>query len=336
MNEFGTLLRDFRESYRDPLFPARKLSQVRLGELLGGKLGIQGYSGAAVCDWENGKNKIHADDRLVLTALIQVLIECGGLKTMENANQLLNAGNYRALDAGETQKVFGETGGETKEKKIESPVPLKELQRLISQAREGPRPAWPRVLATLMRWGMDHISISVTTIFWVWIWLGAWWLVGPSLRWPFGDRESAFRAVGMFVSGTLIVPLCIGLLVNTKDNEYWKQQNGINTFRLRLFTYQGAAIGFTLGYFLVFPFVLVRYYLRLESALWLELAAVTTSLILGNMAAHVVPHNLWRAYGRLTLRDGGIFLLLPCWVHCGDSFFWSSIPSSLHLFGGQW
>ena len=164
---------------------------------------------------------------------------------------------------------------------------------------------------------MDHISISVRTIFWVWVWLGAWWLIGPSLRWPFADRESTAQAVIMFVGGTLAVPLCIGLLVNTRDNDFWKQQKGVDPFLLRLYTYQGAGIGFNVGYFLVFPFCLARYYLKLESTVWIEVLAVTLGLVLGNMAAHVVPHNLWRAYGRLTLKEGGIFFVValmgPLW-----------------------
>jgi hypothetical protein len=45
---------------------------------------------------------------------------------------------------------------------------------------------------------------------------------------------------------------------------------------------------------------------------------VTLGLILGNMAARVVPHNLWRAYERLTLADGWIFFIVaflgPMWA----------------------
>ncbi|MEO5886556.1 MAG: hypothetical protein ABIQ77_02745 [Anaerolineales bacterium] len=124
-------------------------------------------------------------------------------------------------------------------------------------------------------------------------------------------------AMQMYMVGTLVIPLLIGLLVNTRDNEYWKEQCSANSKLVRLYTYQGAAIGFNVGYFFVFPLVLARYYLQLGSSIWLEMAAVTLVLILGNMAARVVPHNLWRAYKRLTLADGGIFfvvaLLGPMW-----------------------
>ena len=60
-----------------------------------------------------------------------------------------------------------------------------------------------------------------------------------------------------------------------------------------------------------------RFILVSRPSIWLEIATVALALILVNMAARVVPYNLWRAYSRLTLADGGIFfivaLLGPMW-----------------------
>jgi len=198
-----------------------------------------------------------------------------------------------------------------------SPETSQEFQAIVVKAREGPSPYWPRVLAALMRKASERWSISITSIFWIAVWLMAWWLIAPSLQWPFANREVAFLAIVMYVTGTLIIPLLIGLIVNTKDNAYWKRQGLADSVLARLYTYQGAGIGFNLGYFFVFPLVLARYYLHLESSIWVELAAVTLGLILGNMSARVVPYNLWVAYGRLRLADGAIFfvvaLLGPLW-----------------------
>lgn len=336
MSEFGNLLRNFRESCRDPLLPARKLSQVRLGELLGEELGTLGYSGAAVSDWERGKGKIHADERNVLICLIKVLYKHGGLRSLAEANELLGAGNYRAFNFNEIKIVFPEgildvppQGPSSSTEKVESRQGImdtvgeffskasQEIQTIIMKAKEGPSPDWPRVLAAFMRKAADRWSISITTIFWIAVWFMTWWLIAPSLRWPFADRDASRSAIGMYIAGTLIIPLLIGLLVDTKNNEYWKQQRFVNQVLLRLYTYQGAGIGFNLGYFFVLPFVLVRYYLYLEPSIWLELAAVTLALTLGNMSARVVPHNLWVAYGRLRFADGAIFfvvaLLGPLW-----------------------
>ena len=107
MTRFGSLLRVHRRQCRDSL-RGGMLTQERLGELLGNALGHAGYSGAAVSDWERDKSKIDEDDRPVLLALISVLVECHGLRTLAEANALLYAGNYRALDGEEQATIFGQ------------------------------------------------------------------------------------------------------------------------------------------------------------------------------------------------------------------------------------
>lgn len=106
-NGFGPLLRYHRRQCRDPL-RGGPLTQARLGELLGDYLGDAGYSGAAVSDWERGKSKIGEDDRLVLVSLIRALYQCGGLSTVDQADALLRAGNYRDLDRSEARAIFGD------------------------------------------------------------------------------------------------------------------------------------------------------------------------------------------------------------------------------------
>jgi hypothetical protein len=267
-------------------------------------------------------------------ALIQVLYKHGGVKTTKEANQLLEAGNYRALDPGETQKIFTDAVSDAEtEKPVSEQIPSKslfpflienlfsisgnELQTLIAKAEAGPSPSWPRWLAAFLRKAADRFTVSVTTMMWIWVWLFAWWLIAPSLRWPFANRIVALQAVGTYVAGALVIPLLIGLLIDTKNNDYWQKASLSNSTLLRLYTYQGAGIGFNLGYFFVFPLALIKYYLQLETSIWLEFAAATFGLILGNMSARIVPHNLWLAYGRLHLADGAIFfvvaLLGPIW-----------------------
>ena len=108
MTTFGETLRSFRQSSNDPDRLNKRLTQERLGKLIGHEMDDLGFSGAAISDWERGESKINAQDRKVLIALIQVLHRCSGLQILAEANQLLEAGNYRALDINETQKIFGE------------------------------------------------------------------------------------------------------------------------------------------------------------------------------------------------------------------------------------
>src|SRR5690349_4580570 len=289
------MLRTFRQASNDPDRFHRRLTQERLGALIGDEMDDLGVSGAAVSYWESGESTINVQDRSVLLALIKVLYSCNGLKTVVDANQFLRAGNYRELDEEETKHIFGEISKQNTATSFQSfllesifSVSEDELRKEFAKSEQGPSPAWPRKLAVLMLNASEHWSLSLSSVFWVATWALAWWLIPPSLRWPFADRDSAYMAMVLYVGGTLSVPLLIGLRVATKNSEYWNQNGFANSTLLRLYTYQGAGIGFNLGYFFVFPFILFRYYLDLGPSRWLELAAVTLGLILGNMAARVV------------------------------------------------
>jgi hypothetical protein len=331
---FGEVLRTFRERTRDLQRHNRPLSQARLGELIGHTMQDRGFTGAAVSDWERGESKIHVEDRNVLIALIKVLYKYDGIKTQQNANELLDVGDYRALNKQEAREIFGEIPpvASVEQSRIEQASPKSftsfllekffslsdaELRSLLIKAEEGPTPLWPRVLAVFMRKTSEQISLSPKTVLWIGIWWIAWWLIAPSLRWPFANRAVALQAIGMYVAGTLVVPLLMGMLIDTKQNEYWQAQGLADSRLLRLYTYQGAGIGFNLGYFFVLPMVLIRHYLNWGGAYWPALIAVTLGLILGNMGARVVPHNLWLAYHRLLLKDGALFFVVafvgPLW-----------------------
>ncbi|HUG34516.1 MAG TPA: hypothetical protein VMJ90_07080, partial [Anaerolineales bacterium] len=211
MATFGETLRAFRHSSNDPHRLNRRLSQERLGRLIGEEMGDMGFTGAAIAYWESGESKINADDRKVLCALIKVMHECGGVKTLIDANHFLEAGNYRILDDGEARKIFPEVRSEgigqpspENMSKFSIPflienffaIPKDELKTLIAKANEeGPDPSWPRVLAALMRRATVRFSITRTTILWIWVGLIAWWLIAPSLRLPFADQGEMYRAM---------------------------------------------------------------------------------------------------------------------------------------------
>jgi len=102
VTDFGKLLRTFREQCHNP-GKGGKLSQQWLGRLLGEEMGIS-FSGATVSYWESGESKIHADDRFLLISLLKVLYKNEGLKTLSDAETLLEAGNYRALNPDEKRR----------------------------------------------------------------------------------------------------------------------------------------------------------------------------------------------------------------------------------------
>jgi hypothetical protein len=105
MASFGQLLRLHRRQCRDPL-RGGLLTQERLGELIGVTLGDAGYTGAAVSEWERDKSKIDEDNWIVLIGLVSTLHRCGGLDSPAEADALLQAGNYRALNDAELDQLF--------------------------------------------------------------------------------------------------------------------------------------------------------------------------------------------------------------------------------------
>jgi hypothetical protein len=343
VTKFGETLRTFRQSSNDPDYHKRRLSQGRLGELIGHEMGDRGVSGAAVSDWERGESKINVEDRNVLIAIIKVLYKCGGLKTRDDANQLLEAGNYRALNTAEAQEIFGEIPAESR---AEQPVPEqkssisliaflmenlfaisgKDFQDLFANAEKGPPPLWPRVLVSILRRFSDRLSVfkALKFFLWVWIWLLAWVLITPSLRWPFSSQDDALLAVVIYAAGSILVPALISVLTNTKDNKFWREKESVRELTLRVYIHQGASVGFHVGYFFVFMIGLLRYNLGLQSVTWIEFIYAVFLITLGYASAGLVPYNLLKAYEQLSLKDGKIFFIFflvgPAWGY----FFFES------------
>lgn len=102
-NDFGKLLRKYRRQSKDTQ-QGDWLTQERLADLLSAQLGFD-YSRGAISEWERGKSHINKDDRAVLVCLISVLYSCTGIQSLEEANELLAKGNYRALDRSELKKI---------------------------------------------------------------------------------------------------------------------------------------------------------------------------------------------------------------------------------------
>jgi hypothetical protein len=369
MTAFGDQLRTFRQRCHDSKSPQGKLTQEKFGTLVGIELGIQGYTGAAVSDWERGKTRIDADDRRLLRVMIKVLYEYRGVRTIDEANQLLKAGNFRNFDLIEEKTIFTSTTSDTEAEQEERllvsqqaqasvlsggsqvnpvppsaqepeqsssvqktskpsflslsgnllPIPADELQELIGKAEEGPSPSWPRLLVSLTRRFTDRFSIvqAFKLVLWIWVWLLTWVLVMPSLRWPFSDRDAALLAIVEYAAGSILIPALIGALTNTNDTEFWRDQKSVSVINLRLYTQQGASVGFHVAYFFIFMIGLLLYTFGWRSMTWIELVCAAFLAALGYAGARLVPYNLYAAFKQLSLKDGRIFFIFllvgPAW-----------------------
>lgn len=331
--DFGKQFLFFRLQTRDGK-TGRPLTQQRFGDLLGYELGRSAYTGAAVSDWERGKSRINADDRHLLLSLLNVLIRYEGVKNPNDANLLLEVGNFRALSEAERDGLF--PGYKEDAKVPASPRNLSNLQFLLDslnflpsvkyrsmleKARQGPPPYWPRMTVFIIRQFTDGLTTPVVLkgIFWFWIfWLASEFFIAPSLTWNFDSRESATRAMVLYAAGSLIIPALIGGLTNTGNNPYWIQQNMRNWTILRLYTHQGAYVGYHTSYFIAFLLTQIQNLLGLDIPVWSTLLETALVIIISYAGARLVPYNLWLAYGRLDLKVGDIFFIFaglgPLWA----------------------
>jgi transcriptional regulator with XRE-family HTH domain len=100
---FGTLLRVHRERSVERRL-GRPLSQDRLARKLSEKTGLI-FNRNNVGNWESDKAFPSVEDRRTLVSLIAILFEYSGISTFEEADRLLDAGNYRSLSDPEQEEI---------------------------------------------------------------------------------------------------------------------------------------------------------------------------------------------------------------------------------------
>ena len=107
--EFGAQLKAFRLRARSSTMRDKTLSQASLARLLNEALQVhppyETYSHVMISYWEHGDSHIDARQRSVLISLVKVLHNCGGIRSLEDANALLRAGGYLALTAEEINAI---------------------------------------------------------------------------------------------------------------------------------------------------------------------------------------------------------------------------------------
>lgn len=130
MSEFGDLIKQYRLNSVDP-DKNGPLTQIKLGELIGDYLDIQGPTGGTISNWENGKTRLSHDDRDLLMALIVTFRQHSSLYTIAEANRFLTLGGYFPLNEDETA-VFKATPRLIYPKTVIGSSPATDLTRLQS------------------------------------------------------------------------------------------------------------------------------------------------------------------------------------------------------------
>jgi hypothetical protein len=298
-SKFGEQFRKLRLLCHSPE-TGKSITQSQFAQFLYTEIGSL-YSGTAISDWETGKSRIDVNDRHLLCGIIKILKQYGGIKTLPDANSLLELGDYRALNKEEIKILFPESIS-------------------AEQEIEGPVPAWAEKSVSAIRKFTDSLSVwqFARMITFAWIFFLTYWWVLPSLQFPFSDEDVAIKNMCLYVIGTLFIPLAIGGMMNIKNNSYWKEQNIQKPINLWLYAFQGAYVGFHVGYFFVFFLTLMLTQFNLQSAAWFEMIKILLIIIVSYASAQLVPYNLWRAYQRLEFKDGWIFFIFvivgPAWA----------------------
>lgn len=343
--DFGQRLRYYRERRIDPTTsPAEndrgRLTQAHFGELVGQKLGLDsGYTGAAVSEWELGKSAVHAHDRPLLLAIVAVLKEQGRLLTPSEADELLAAGGYRPLDSSERAQVFPDQPDSEN-----SPRPTKFIShasavfhRWSEMFKRSPQ-SWLEWIGARTRQvtAGDALRAALGALAW---WATAW-MLSRCLNWPYTDSAHAVEAALTWAVVNLIVPLIVGALARPWARPEWQARPAAHGWLLRAYAFQGAWIGYQVAALSLFGATLFSYHAGLHALVrpirpLLDISLALCPLSFGYAAAHAVPENLWRAYGRLSWGDGGVFFIFAALAPAWAAFFYWQADFLLTPFWGM-
>ena len=276
MNSFGMLLREYRNKSIDPE-TGRHLSQERLAALMGEILGTT-YTSQAISDWERSKSQIHKDHRQVLYALIHTLHTCGGLTSIDDAEELLAAGNYRGLTHTEAEAIF-----------LTSETP----PTTPSSA------SWKEIIQDKLALQENCLTpiTLVKIIVFILCWMATWLAISPTL--DFSNSDSAFLlkyAIILILSG-LAIPAVLA----------WILKLGLGTptrLPTRFLNFHGGVLGYSLGLTNILTLALLSYNLYLYP--WPTVVTLAFSLwpvVLSLISADLTQSHYHRANGGIQFRD---------------------------------
>lgn len=305
MDTFGSFLRYYRKVATDPL-NGNPLSQARFAELLN-------VSIATVSYWENNQRYIPAQDRPLLLSLLEALSKHGGIQSLAEANALLEAGEYRALNKKESERLqhfypqpLPETAATTVE--VVPTVPLGPADQhadtrnwlaLLFHVETAPDESrlaalvWylfdrPIQLATpdglLRLLGMGILWIAAT-----WSWSLLW-------RWPYANIAIARQSLIIWIVASGLIPLFLGLIIQSDRQAFLEQKTPSHKW-ISLHRTIGASMGYSVGLAGVVLLGLILYYLRI----WPVPRGLTALLALlpllpAYAAARRTPYNMFRAF----------------------------------------
>ncbi|MBG0787261.1 MAG: helix-turn-helix domain-containing protein [Anaerolineaceae bacterium] len=305
MHSFGFLLREYRNRSIDPE-TGKRLSQEKLAARVGTILGTT-YTAQAVSDWERGKSQIHKDHRQVLSALIQTLHTCGGLDSLEEAERLLAAGNYRGLSHTEAESIFL----------------VKE-----SDKHQAAQSSWNTKISTPAFLGKKELTpfLFAKLISSLLCWIVAWLAICPILDFSNEDPKLILQNGIMLIISGMAIPIILA----------WMNKLGSRcrkSLPTRFLNFIGGVLGFALGLANILTLALLCYNLYIYP--W---PAVITLILsswpigLGIIGAKLTEAQVHAQTSEIHFKDikyRWFFLLIPTLISLGYIQFHGLISSQL-------
>jgi uncharacterized membrane protein YiaA len=317
MNEFGTGLKVFRLRTKDDDSNTRAyLTQARMTELM--DLGV---STKQLGHWESGERIIRHTDRPTLLALIAILHQYDGIRSLDEANTWLQSGGYSALTATEIREIDAqwsqpaktESGSNTAVGTIVSFRALHEWLDTIfdwSGADAHARSSW----AGMFIWSITSVSKRLTPHHFVLIsgfivvWIAAIFLMVPILQWPLTDSSGRQEAIILFAVGWMVTPLLLAMFTEADLNPSLTEtkQSPIVLFQLKV---TGAVVGFGTVFLILLLFAIGWFYISLPQLSWGWRFAILLPLLFGHISARRISAD------RLKMYDGVLR------THSADKWF---------------
>jgi hypothetical protein len=248
--------------------------------------------------------------------MIRVLIRNEGIQTPEQANDLLESGDYRSLDEEEFVSLYPpralSSAALTASQQPSPSTQMTETSINYTQPGESSAPS-TRSLDTCAIY-----VVALKTILWLLTWEVLWRMINPLITWPLQNAVQIRTAIVLSAGGTFLAPFLVGVLTNTKDNVIWKNERFQIDLPLRILTYISAAAGFSTGYLLSFLLLRIgqQYGFIQPGDIFSRLSAAV-SLILGYCGAKQIPMIQFRVNRSLNLKKDWLFLIFfsvsPLW-----------------------
>ncbi len=299
MNEFGSLLRQYRRNTTDP-DEGGALTQTRLAALVSAESG-QIIRPQQISYWETGRRPFPAENRELLLALIKVLVACGGMTPLPEADQLLESLGLRVLNPTEVAAIIGQPPSPPSETAIAELIAR--VDKLIgwSSADDHARTSWEgRVVhsfATLTSRFSWQNSVKLAILF-VAIWLAITQVV-PALRLAeLGDAETRLAVAIRYTISLLAIPFLLAIVIPTPRNVPFEVVDSADKRNLFLMRLTGSYVGFTVMLVLLFLVGIVDMVIRpIVFPYWFYVLLLVVPFFFAYVMARRTPANRYKLLG---------------------------------------